>query len=117
MSEPDLRLFLGFVVAKGWDSEQFTDLPRAEGSPLLPSLGEVGLGRLAGDLGDEPVHVSDPGFPGVLGDDPAQGTIVELDLPFESMILELSRYPVTLGDLDLFVEGIAWDLDDLHAVE
>ena len=75
-------------------------------------------GRLAADIGDLALEVSHAGLAGIGADDAADGVVLDLELRgLEAVLFALLRDQVALCDLELFLVGVAVELDDLHAVE
>src|SRR3546814_66047 len=73
------------------------------------------LARQTRDLALERTHA---GFAGVIADEVAQPFVGQLEFAgLQTVRLDLLRDQVQLGDLDLLVLGIAFEPDDLHAVE
>ena len=72
---------------------------------------------LAADRADLALQVAHAGLARVVLNDLAHGVVGEGHLlVLETVGLELPRDQVTLGDLQLFVFGVAVERDDLHAV-
>ena len=87
------------------------DAPLQQGA-----LGHVDRHRAA-DVGDGALEVADAGLPRVAGDQLGEGGVGDLDVvDREAVLLDLFRDQVVLRDVDLFFEGVARQLDDLHTV-
>ena len=73
---------------------------------------------LTAELAQLPLQHPDAGFPGIGRDDPADGVVADAQLGlFQAVLLQLLGQQVLLGDLQLFLIGIAAQLDDLHPVQ
>ena len=74
--------------------------------------------RLALQSGNLALQRTHAGFAGVIADKVAQGLFGQRELGLgQAMRLALLVDQVPLGDLDLFILGIAFEADDLHPVE
>ena len=73
---------------------------------------------LTAELAQLPLQHPDTGFLGIGRDDPADGVVADAQLGlFQAVLLQLLGQQVLLGDLQLFLVGIAAQLDDLHPVQ
>jgi hypothetical protein len=87
-----------------------------DGGLFDASFGHFG-GYAAADCGDFALQVAQPGLAGITADDLADSGGGEFDLAgLQPVFLALARHQVALGDVDLFVFGIAQQLNDFHAV-
>ena len=76
------------------------------------------LGRLAADGGELALEHAHAGFARIERDDLADGIVAHAQLRrLEPVLFALLRQQMLLCDLELFLVGIARELDDLHAVE
>ena len=74
-------------------------------------------GTVAHHFRDPLVQSAHPTFVGVLGTDLLQCLLGDLDLFFrDARLLDVLLDEVSLGDLDLLLNGVARHLNDLHAV-
>ncbi len=90
------------------------DLHRRAGFLLQQQL----LDHLAADLRDLALQRPHAGFTGVVADDVAQRAFRHLDLAtLQTVVLGLLGQQVALGDVDLFVLGVARQPDHFHPVE
>ena len=81
------------------------------------ALGDLAR-QLAADGADLLLQLAHPGLAGVVPSDQRNRLGREVDhLGFEAVLLDLARDEVLLGDRDLFLLGVAGQLDDLHAVQ
>src|SRR5438270_3152899 len=72
---------------------------------------------LAGKGADQALEVANAGFASVMADDEADRVFREVDLLLaDTVFFDLPRDQVAEGDVNLFVFGVALQLDDLHAV-
>jgi len=73
---------------------------------------------LAAQLTDLSLQNTDAGFPCVVGDGAADSAVGHMELrPLQSMLLQLLGQQMLLGDLKLFLVGIAGQLNDLHTIQ
>ena len=95
-------------------------------SPRLSAVTSTRLGlaledlaqRLARHLGDLALERAHAGLAGIMADQRAQAVLGQRQLAvLEAVRFDLLGDQVALGDLDLLVLGIAFEPDDLHAVE
>ena len=74
--------------------------------------------RLAGQTRHFPLQRADAGFTGIVTDQVAHRGLGHLELAIlQAMGVDLLGHQMALGNLDLLVLGIAFEPDDLHAVE
>jgi len=74
--------------------------------------------RLAREARNFALKCADPGFARVIADEVAQPFVCQLEFArLQPVCLDLFRNQVKLRDLDLLILGIAFEADDLHAVE
>src|SRR5207244_7581126 len=74
--------------------------------------------RLAEQLAELALELTDAGLARVLGDDRREQEVVDRDLLFEQAVaLALPRPEVIARDRHLLVNGVAVEADDLHPVE
>ena len=98
-------------------SEQFFQPIGANGNTLHFTLGDR-EGRLAADARDFAFQHTDARFARIAADDGADRGVVKAQLRgLQPVFLPLLGDQVALGDLQLFLVGIARHLDDLHAVK
>ena len=81
----------------------------------------VAFGDAHGDVvqqrADLALEIAHAGLARVIADDGADGVLVDLALlGGEARRFKLPLHQIALGDLDLFVLGVAGELDHLHAV-
>ena len=103
MSDADLRLAVGAVVAEGGYAKKLPHGLFVERALSLPGRLEVLLGGLAGEFGEGSVEVAHARFAGVLGDGAADGAVGEAQFAVQTVRFELTRDAVALGDLELFI--------------
>src|SRR5262249_41631877 len=83
---------------------------------VAPVLGDAAR-DLAADRADLALEARHAGLPRVLLDDPPQRLVADRDPRLaQAVALDLAWHQVALGDLELFLLGVARDLNDLHAV-
>ncbi|ENN85911.1 hypothetical protein RHSP_17182 [Rhizobium freirei PRF 81] len=112
----DLIFAFGFAMAVARHAEIVGDVLGSHGDRLGLALDDLG-DRLAGELHQFALEVTDTGFAGVLLDNDHQSFIADREFArLQCMLLDGLRQQVPLGDFALFVFGVAGDTDDLHAV-
>ena len=73
---------------------------------------------LAAKGGQTALQGTHAGFPGIVIDDIIDGAIGHGNLPDgKAVAFPLLGQQMAFGDLELFFPGVAWQLDDLHAVQ
>ncbi|EGE55682.1 hypothetical protein RHECNPAF_890098 [Rhizobium etli CNPAF512] len=114
--DADLILALGFAVAEAGDAQVIGDVGGRHVNGLRLALDDLG-DRLAGELHQFAFEAADTGFTGILLADRHQGVVADREfLRLQCMFLDGLRQQVPLGDLALFILGVAGDTDDFHAV-
>ena len=74
--------------------------------------------RFAAEGGELALQNADAGFPRIVGDDLADRPVADAQLrSAQAVLFPLLRQQVRLRDVQLFLVGVAAELDDLHAVQ
>ena len=98
-------------------SEIFLKMLLLDDRRIVLAQGDL-LGSHTRYLGDLLLKAADSGLAGILIDDPLQRRLVDAEfLLAYSMLLQLLRHQITLGDLHLLLGKVAGDVDQLHPIK
>ncbi len=113
----DLRFFLAHAVLELAHPGKLAEVVRRNRDAFDLVFEDLAQ-ALASQPGEFPLQRAHARLAGVIADQVAQTFFGQLEFAFlEAMFLDLLGKQVALGDLDLFVLGIAFEPDDLHPVE
>jgi hypothetical protein len=113
----DLIFLFADPVTEAADSKEVLNIVVANRDALIFALENVAE-RLAGDFGELALERADARLASVIARMSAQAVFGELELAFlQPVRFHLLGDQVALGDLDLFVLGVALEADDLHPVQ